>query len=63
MCGFGNRPPLPAQLPAAPTAPDTSSAGNKRKKRKTATNNDTILTSSSGVSTNAPTTQKTLLGS
>lgn len=74
MCFGGNStpdapepPPKAPEAPKmaeAPTAKKTSDADAQRRRRATASKSrgGTILTGSSGVTENAPTTSKTLLG-
>ena len=66
MCGGGRAPTPAAQLPEAPTPPTQSAeagTGDRDRRRRAASGGTgTILTGSGGVSSNAPTQQKTLLG-
>lgn len=66
MCGGGSVPRPAPQLPEAPTPPPEGQQrkrdGNRRRRAATG-GSGTILTSSAGVTSNAPTAQKTLLGS
>lgn len=66
MCGGGRAPRPAAQLPEAPTPPAQSSEegtrDRDRRRRAASGGTGTILTSSSGVQSSAPTQQKTLLG-
>jgi len=66
MCGGGRAPRPAPQLPEAPTPPSQSTEeatrDRDRRRKAAAGGTGTILTSSSGVQTNAPTQQKTLLG-
>lgn len=67
MCGGGGSPRPAPRLPEAPVAPSQSnevSARDKDRRRRAASGGQgTILTSSSGVTDNAATQNKTLLGS
>lgn len=63
MCSGGAPKPAP-KMAEAPTPPATTDVeGTKAKRRRAANNSGTLLTGSSGVTTNAPTMQKSLLGS
>lgn len=64
MCSSPNAPKPPPVAPEAPVAPDTSSAtGQAASRRRLAAGaSGTILTSSRGVTDNAATAVKTLLG-
>lgn len=64
MCVGGSAPAPAPKLPEAPTPPAQSATSvDTDRRRRIASNSDTILTSSSGVTANAPLQQKTLLGS
>lgn len=66
MCGGGRAGAPAARLPEAPRPPavsgEESTRDRDRRRRSAAGGTGTILTSSSGVTSNAPTQQKTLLG-
>ena len=65
MCSSSG-PKAAPKTPEAPTMPTTDSSGgmtDKNRRRRAATNSGTILTGSAGVTDQAPTTMKTLLGS
>jgi hypothetical protein len=66
MCGGGKSSKPAPQLPEAPTPPEAASEESTkdrdRRRRAAAGGTGTILTSSGGVQSNAPTQQKTLLG-
>lgn len=64
MCMGGSTPKPAPKMAEAPTPPAmTDVEGTKAKRRRAANNSGTVLTGSGGVSNNAPTSQKTLLGS
>lgn len=65
MCTGGSRPEPQPRLPEAPVMPTTTTGKSEMdmRRRRAASNSGTILTSSSGVTSNAPVQQKTLLGS
>lgn len=67
MCGGGSTPSPAPRLPEAPrppkTDPEASTSDRDRRRRAASGGSGTILTSSSGVEGQAPTQQKTLLGS